>query len=287
MPVVVSPPPPPPGRRAALAAVGVGCLVLFAIAVGVCRAGLPGPVVGAAVAPLTRVGGAGGGAPPAGAAFLNLPPAIRRLHINVGPNTSPLVPPPGDPSTGVLAVEAQLAIAARLRDSHARRYPDRFFVIPAALAGEGGVGFGSLSVYNKDGQSSSLAVTADTAKFAAARSGGTSGAIGRGVEFVPVLTLPRLLAAVPPRVAIPLLKTDTQGFDFAVVAAADRATLRRVHTVVAEVYRRAGDYVLPAGVSNDLHADWVPHMRAMGYRLLNVTGLGGEGDATFERIGEP
>jgi len=137
---------------------------------------------------------------------LNLPPAIQRLHINVGPNTSPLVPPPGDPSTSVLAVEAQLAVAARLRDAHARRHPDRFYVIPAALAGEAGVGFGSVSVYNTDGPSSSLAVTAGAAQFAPAPAAGGrgSGAIGRGVEVVPVLTLPRLLAAVPPRVAIPL-----------------------------------------------------------------------------------
>jgi len=71
------------------------------------------------------------------------------------------------------------------------------------------------------------------------------------------------------------------------VAAADRPTLRRVRTGVAEAYRHAGDAVLPAGVSNGLAADWVPPMRAMGYHLVNVTGLGGGGDATFERLGEP
>lgn len=226
-------------------------------------------------------------APPAGAGVgvLSLPPTIRRLHINIGPNTSPLIPP-ADKDVAVLAVEAQLEVASHLREQVARRYPDRFFVIPAALAGEEAIGFGSLGVHNKKGQSSSLAPVTAPKKWAAADSG--EDRIGRGVEFVPILSLGRLLGAVPAGVDIPLLKTDTQGFDYSVITSASRPTLRRVRTVVAEVYRKGHSaYDLPPGVSNDLDRDWVPHMTRMGYRLVNTSGQGSETDATFERLGPP
>lgn len=226
-------------------------------------------------------GGCGGG--DSSGATLNLPPAIRRLHINFGPNTSPLLPPAGEPATAVLAVEAQLEIASRLRETVARRHHDRFFVIPAALAGEARTGFASLRMYNKAGQSGRLAANRETAKWAAADAG--LDRIGRGIEFVPVLSLKRLLSAVLRDVEIPLLKTDTQGYDFTVIRSASRTALRRVGRVMAEMYRGQGPYALPEGVSNDLDRDWIPHMRAMGYRLVSTSSEQRESDTIFERVG--
>lgn len=144
---------------------------------------------------------------PAAGALLSFPPTIRRLHINVGPNYSPITPPGDDPAAGVLAVEAQLEVASVLRERFARAHADRFFVISAALAGEQHVGFRSLNMYNHKGQSSSLAVAKADRPWSA---DGKETRIGRGVEFVPVLSLGRLLHAIPADISIPLLKTDTQ-----------------------------------------------------------------------------
>ncbi|GAB0494500.1 hypothetical protein MMPV_005794 [Pyropia vietnamensis] len=221
---------------------------------------------------------------PDGAGVLSFPPSVRRLQINVGPNYDPLTPPEDDPSTGVLAVEAQLHVASDLRERVARAHPDRFFVISAALAGEAHVGFQSFHMYNNGGVSSSLASATANQSWAEAGSGAR---IGRGVEFVPVLTLGRLLKAIPPHVTIPLLKTDTQGFDFTIIKSADRAALRRVDRVMAEVYQNSTYYNLPDGVVNDL-SEWVPHMERMGFQLtVPPHWNSGEGDAHFDRIGDP
>lgn len=177
---------------------------------------LGGVLVGSHLPPLARPasGRAAGGAPPpapptgaAAAAVLRFPPALSRLRINVGPNHDPLTPPADDPAAGVLAVEAQLGVAAALRRRLGGAHPRRFFVIAAALAGEPHVGFRSLHVYNRRGESSSLAVAQRGRPWAAV---GADRRPGGGVEFVPVLTLGRLLRAIPPSVAIPLLKIDTQ-----------------------------------------------------------------------------
>lgn len=144
---------------------------------------------------------------PNAGALLIFPPTIRRLHINVGPNYTPVAPPEDDSAAGVLAVEAQLEVASALRERLARAHPDRFFIISAALAGEDQVGFRALNVYNHGGESSSLAVAKADRPWSAK---GNETRIGRGVEFVPVLTLGRLLSAIPADLSIPLLKTDTQ-----------------------------------------------------------------------------
>lgn len=104
-------------------------------------------------------------------------------------------------------MEAQLEVASVLRERFARAHADRFFVISAALAGEQHVGFRSLNMYNHKGQSSSLAVAKADRPWSA---DGKETRIGRGVEFVPVLSLGRLLHAIPADISIPLLKTDTQ-----------------------------------------------------------------------------
>lgn len=84
----------------------------------------------------------------------------------------------------------------------------------------------------------------------------------------------------------PHLSTISQGFDFAIIKSADRAALRRVDRVLAEVYGINKKYELPDGVVNGLDA-WVPHMERMGFMLVNESNPGGgESDALFERVGD-
>ncbi|KAK1863154.1 hypothetical protein I4F81_005716 [Pyropia yezoensis] len=185
----------------------------------------------------------------------------------------------------VLAVEAQPAVAAELTRTVAPRFPGRFFVIAAALAGEAAAGFTSLRVYNELGMSSSLAPARDAAKWAA-----LDAAAGRPVTpFVhtPVLSLRALLDALPPDVDVPVLQTDAQGYDFVIVRGAG-GSLRRARRVRAEVFRGNPEgvlYHLPAGVSNDFDHDWVPYMAAAGYRLVEAPRDKAWGDATWERVG--
>lgn len=218
-------------------------------------------------------------------AHLSLPPAIRNVHLQVGPNLSPLLPPDGEADTAVLAVEAQPAVAAELTRTVAPRFPGRFFVIAAALAGEAAAGFTSLRVYNELGMSSSLAPARDAAKWAA-----LDAAAGRPVTpflHTPVLSLRALLDALPPDVDVPVLQTDAQGYDFVIVRGAG-GSLRRARRVRAEVFRGNPEgvlYHLPAGVSNDFDHDWVPYMAAAGYRLVEAPRDKAWGDATWERVG--
>jgi len=225
---------------------------------------------------------AGGGSPPRPP--LEFPTAIQHLHINVGPNLSPILPPADDPATAVLAVEAQLGVAATLASREGVAYPGRFFVIPAALAGGAAAGgFATFRHYNDDGQSSSLSPARDAADWAAkdARRNRTVGV----VSHVPVLSLARLLDALPPSVTVPLLKTDAQGWDLSIIQSAGRS-LRRAERIMAEVFRGDILYDLPPGVTNDLDKGWVPYMRSLNYTLAKA-GPGKYTDAVFERVGEP
>lgn len=125
----------------------------------------------------------------------------------------------------------------------------------------------------------------DAARWAGADAGVDG--IGRVIECMPVLSLERLLVAVPRGVNIPLLKTDTQGCDFAVIRGASWPAVRRFARVIAEVYPERGAYALPEGVFNDLERDWIPRMRRMGYRLVRTSSKGQESVAIFERVGRP
>lgn len=213
-----------------------------------------------------------------------------RLHINIGPNTSPITPPDGKSDTAVLAVEANIGVANELREKHQKgQFPSRFFVINCAIAGNPlAGGFQTFRFFNRAGQSSSLAPIkrkdGNLPKFATFDPNEDQYGPGpAGVDFVPVLSLENLLSAIPEHLEIPFLKIDTQGFDLAVVKSASRSKLRRVSKIMTETYLPSSSTY--EGVTNELIRDWIPHMRTMGYKLSNpTTRTRGEYDAVWERI---
>lgn len=86
------------------------------------------------------------------------------------------------------------------------------------------------------------------------------------VRRVPGVTLEDVLARIPPDMEIPLLKTDTQGTDLAVLMSAGDQ-LRRVHEVLTEIvfdpsYEREG----PGTMSTEREFD--DFMKSMGFRRV-------------------
>lgn len=194
------------------------------------------------------------------------------MHINIGPNLSPLLPPE-DKSVVVLAIEANTAIANRLREDYQKRYPNRFFVINVAVSGPPLAGsIGKFTFYNSGGQSSSLSKAvinsswADTEKFNPESYVGPGAA---GFDFVAVLSLQSILSAIPNNIVIDVLKTDTQGHDFAVIRSAVPAQLRRVRRIITETYLNGMGKHRYKGVTNDLEKDWIPYMSSNGFFLSN------------------
>jgi hypothetical protein len=239
--------------------------------------------------------------------IFKLPSAVKRVIINVGSNKDPPRPDVGGAEDlAVIAVEPVLKTAAAI-PPHPRLY-----VITAAVSDA--TGFANFFTYNDNGVSSSLSEVPDSAK----EKGGGYNRVwandsrrGIGyppVAFVPVLTMRQLLDAVPDDVAISMLKTDMQGFDFAAVSPAG-AALRRIDQIYAEVNCNgfanyptapcvgAGEGFASAASasqprrqraargcththtprrkrrSNDYNRDWTPFMKTIGF-ALNMTECG-------------
>lgn len=181
----------------------------------------------------------------------------------------------------MLVVEPNIGVANHLREEYQKkRYVSRFFVINAAIAGPPHAGhFLTFNHYNVDGASSSLSTALEGPKgrpqsFANRKTFDPSKHYGpgpAGVDFVPVLSLEALLRAVPKNVKIPFLKTDTQGFDLAVVKSAKMGSLRRVGKIMTETYLPGIEKVRYQNVKNDLGRDWMPFMKRIGFKLSNPT----------------
>lgn len=188
------------------------------------------------------------------------------LMINVGPNTSPLTPPK-DKSVGVLAVEANIAIASYLKTKMKNSYPGQFFVVNSALSSAPIAGsFANFHFYNRNGLSSSLSQairpTWNSKKIYDSSFGSA------GIDIVPVLSLGTLLNAIPNNITISLLKTDTQGHDFSVVQSATTQQLQMIEKIISETYLADHRHTYQ-GVQNDLEKDWIPFMSSIGFRLSN------------------
>lgn len=222
------------------------------------------------------------------------PPAITTLHINIGPNISPIQPPPKSPHVAVLAIEANIGVANFLRENYQKRkYPGQFFVINAAIAGPPlASSFSTFNHYNAQGASSSLSkalkpkgITPDFANRTTYDPRGHYGPGISGIDFVAVLSLGNVLDAVPSNITVDFLKTDTQGYDLAVIRSAGKQ-LRRVKKIMSETYLKGIAEWRYENVKNDLDRDWMPYMRQSGFRLTNPPGnIGGEYDAIWERAG--
>lgn len=170
-----------------------------------------------------------------------------------------------------------MGIANYLREKHQKRgYPHRFFVMNCAVAGPPlAGGLAAFHYYNSAGGSSSLSEARDEAvgrqhwtNRTAFDPSDTYGPGPAAVDFVPVVSLESVLAAVPRNVSIDFLKTDTQGYDLSVVRSASREQLRRVRTLTTETYLKGAADVKYKNVQNNLE-DWIPYMKSIGFRLTN------------------
>lgn len=217
--------------------------------------------------------------------------SFTRLHINIGANLNPILPPKEDDSVAVLAVEANIGIASHLREKYQKvDFPHRFFVLPCAMAGADRAGsVSTFHFYNVVGVSSSLSRAgkgAEAADWTNHTKFDPTSKYGPGpaaMDYVPVLSLEALLRAVPTDIHIPYLKIDTQGFDFNVIKGASLSQLRRIRRIMSETYLlRIGARRYEIN-ENDLK-DWIPYMRKAGYVLTNPPpeGKGGEYDAIWE-----
>lgn len=209
------------------------------------------------------------------------------MHINIGPNTSPLLPPGEDNSSAVLVIEANTGISNHLRTQYQAKYVDRFFVLNSAVSSD--VKLAKFNFYNSDGRSSSLSTAAantswsSSVEFGPAKKKFGPGALG--YDLVTVITLDMVINSIPTNINIPLLKIDTQGHDFEVITSASMETLRRVDSVVAETYLPDTGFGFYQGVRNELVNDWIPYMKRAGFLLQgDIPGRKwGEYDAIFNR----
>lgn len=219
------------------------------------------------------------------------------LHINIGPNLSPITPPAGDPGVAVLAIEPNTAIAHHLRvHFQKKKFPNQFFVLSCAVGAAPATGaLTTFHYYNANGQSSSLSPAtavstrpvagwANLSRFDPSDQYGPGPA---GIDIVAVLSLNTVLAAIPANISIDFLMTDAQGHDLAIIKSASVSSLRRVAKIKTETYLAAAAGLNYDGVHNDL-SEWVPYMKAAGYRLTNPPkrGAKGEYDAVWVRIGK-
>jgi FkbM family methyltransferase len=149
---------------------------------------------------------------------LSFPSATRRLILNIGSNLQPIEPPVDDESVVVVAFEPIVASQIKARP--------RLYVVSAAVSDESGVSM--MGVFNRDGQSSSLA------QPARADAWNTGVGMRQEPQIVPIVPLAAVLAAIPRCIEILLCKTDMQGFDVRALRGAG-ASLQRVHHLTIEV----------------------------------------------------
>jgi hypothetical protein len=220
--------------------------------------------------------------------MLEFPEHIKKLHINIGCNLDPPMPPDDDYSVGVLAVEPVLRTAARIP------IHERLFILVCAIADS--PRFQSFHHYNAGGLSSSLSpltnqgewwkkyTDVDPRKGFAARKNPdfeeAKNVHQHTMSVVSVMSLKMLLHAIPPHIEITGLHTDMQGYDFLAIKSAAKS-IHRVKNLQTEVHIKDKPY---QGVSNDYDTDWVPYMKQMGYNLTKLHGGGKEADAFWERL---
>lgn len=205
---------------------------------------------------------------------MSLSTPVCRLHVNVGPNLGPLIPPEDDESVAVLAVEANTGVANYLRDTFQKqKHPFRFFVLHCAIAGPPFAGsVATFRFYNANGKSSSLSQAGSPRHWSNTSSNDPSQLYGpgpAGIDFVTVISLNDLLKAIPEHIQIPFLKTDTQGHDLSIIKSASLQQLNRVHKIMSETY--VSDWAAGAYQNNESNKleDWIPYMQSVGFKLSN------------------
>ena len=203
--------------------------------------------------------GTAGGTATAGAsssgALLSLAPGVRRVVLELGSNDTPLIPTDDDALT--LAFEPMLDVAARIA-----RHP-RVRVVPAAVSADGRGGLATMRQYNEGSVSSSLTAPAARASWNDDASRGDGSA-----HVVPLLPLAQVLGSLPHGVELSLIKTDMQGADFGALRSVGRAALRRAQWLWTEMW--VDNVRTYAGADNDFCRDYLPLMRAWGFKLVQL-----------------
>jgi len=204
--------------------------------------------------------------------MIELPQHIKYVHINIGCNLDPPMPPADDDAYAVIAVEPVLKTAARIPSAK------NLFVIVCAIADV--PRFQTMHLYNAGGLSSSLSRMknegvwfkqyndVDPRKGFSAKKNPDFEEAKKTYQppfvIVPVMSLRMLLNSIPSRIEITSMHTDMQGYDFLAVRSAGK-TIRRIKSLQTEVTTKGtGSY---RDVNNSMIDDWVPWMRTMGYNL--------------------
>lgn len=203
-----------------------------------------------------------------------LPSDAVEVIMNIGSNRDPTLPVARSPPIIAIAFEPIVPHLARLT------YPNasNLYIIPAAVSATDGLEMmavlGRSSHYA--GSASSLSAPADkksTAAIVNMRAVAKAG--GHRAMVVPVLGMRTVLNALPQTLALSFLKTDMQGHDFAALQSAGKELLHRAEFIKAETYHSEGSTYV--GVRNSFCTNLLPHMDAIGFELVGITGMGAPG----------
>ncbi|KAL1523882.1 hypothetical protein AB1Y20_018801 [Prymnesium parvum] len=186
----------------------------------------------------------------------DLPANAKRLLLNIGSNVNPILPP--DDDEAVITVAFEPVVFSQITPHK------RLYVVPAAVSNESGLT--TMVAYNH-GLSASLGAPAiRQAALETWRSDAPQTVV------VPVVTMASVLAGIRGDLAIWFLKTDAQGLDFTILAAAGLA-LQRIQYVLVEVWL-SGVYSYD-GPSNDYCQDILPLMLARGFEPTSLSAASG------------
>lgn len=196
-------------------------------------------------------------------------PDIKRLTINIGSNSDPLIPDENDETHAVLAFEPDPRIVASIMQ---RNIP-RLFMVATAISNFSGIT--QFTLFNTNGVSSSLS--------AKALIGGQWTKEGITIT-VPVIALKTILECLPSNIICDHIMTDMQGYDLHSLKSAGRE-LRRCKTIKAETWveRSQSSYDVPT--PNDIN-EYKEYMPTVGFKFVQYVQDYNEGDSYWVRDGE-
>ena len=191
---------------------------------------------------------------------LNLPPATKKVVLNIGTNVDPILPQKRDgPCALTIAFEP-------IVPEQIPKHP-QIMVVPAAVSDRSSLS--TMYVYNKNAVSSSLS-QANQKSWWNENPGEP--------RIVPVVTLQEVLRSIPNDVEITMLDTDMQGYDFQTVASAiAEIRARPIRYLKTETHLNNVEYGYQ-GTDNDLCRQWLPMMSQAGYQLVGNE-VGGQRNA--------
>lgn len=174
---------------------------------------------------------------------------LRSLLLHVGTDDAP-TPPLASEHDGVLCFEAQPHMVERMRAKHGARASWRMLNV----------------LVSNETRLTTVTLSGGQTSMASRLEGGWHWRVEPAT--LPAVSLGRLLAAIPRRVAISALILDVQGYDLSVLRSAPPAELARVPLVIGEVTLN-GTREYTDAPPNDLD-DWRPAMARRGFELVSL-----------------